>query len=67
MWRSPPYTKKNVLLFRPVSRIGVRIGLRAGIFKFQVICFDGGDVPLIFIVQVVGSGCSMVLHHDQVD
>jgi hypothetical protein len=46
-----------MLLFRPISWIGVSIGVWASIFEFQVICFDGGDVPYIFDVQTVGGDC----------
>jgi hypothetical protein len=31
--------------------MGLRNGVRASIFEYQVICFDGGDVPHIFDVQ----------------
>jgi hypothetical protein len=58
--------KKHTILFRPINRIGVKIGVRASIFEFQVICLDGGDVPHIFDVQAVGSGCCPLLHPDQV-
>jgi hypothetical protein len=54
-----------MILSRPVSRIGVRIGFRASIFEFQVIRLDGGDVPHIFDVQEVSSGCCPLLHPDE--
>jgi hypothetical protein len=33
---------------------------------YKVICFNAGDVPHIFDVQAVGSGCYPLLHPDQV-
>jgi hypothetical protein len=42
------------------------MGVRASIFEFQVICFDGGVVSDIFDVQAVVSGCCSLLRLGEV-
>jgi hypothetical protein len=55
-----------MILFRPASRIGVRIGARADLFEFQVSYSEAGDVLHISNDQAVGGGRCGLLHPDQV-